>query len=226
MIKNVIRQHILPSFVQLSCLLVLSVPLVIANTPSPASGYNAKKIIFRSPIGDGIHTDVYFFITDSLLKEKHLSRKKLRSILAGERKIHAHNKSCAQEEILKPRSATVREGELASILAILRDHYSGYEELTLYQKQGLELASSGGKNNINFIDNLDEDYQLGYLGENPADWVGIRKITSIQGEKYYHVVQFINYNPKQKFSYLSFSSPQKGHQVLGYLSYIVKEGAI
>ncbi len=217
------QQNISLSFIFAFSLLVLggNVNSLTANELSSASKSAFEKASLKSPIGDNLHADVYFFITELLLKEKSLSRKKLKSILKAERQILQHNEDSSNEDRLKPRSADIREGEMASFLRILRDYYPGCEEIILYQHQGLEIVSSGSRNNITFTNKLDENYELGYLGNSPKDQIGIKKLVSREGKNYSLIIQFINYSPKQKFAYLSFSSPAKGHRTIGYLSYII-----
>ena len=172
-----------------------------------------------SPIGDNLHTEVYFFIKDALQKEGTVLPKDRQKRLDQEIDI-AQRKTGD-----KPLMADVAEGELAHLLIILRDHLSWCHEITLYQKNGVAIATSGPKKDVAFNPDRDLNVRLGFLTPDPKKDLGQKKLTTAQGAPYFEVTQAVHYHKDKNYASLSNTLEEKGATLIGFVSYLVDEQA-
>ncbi len=205
-----------------------SLSLSPAKKPQQTIGY-LRTIIQISPdpvgavIGDDTHTEVYPFITDFLLKQKALSSQQLKLLLEKERANLANNNNPSKTYL-----AEVKKNELSDILTKLRDRSRRQEEITLYQKQGLAVATTGIKDPICFQqEDIDDPIAIGYLGDDPSQQLGIRKLMDTEGREYQEMIMAINWDKTNSWgnyraSSLTVSLPQASEETIGYLRVIIQ----
>ncbi|MBA4749151.1 MAG: hypothetical protein H2057_00865 [Alphaproteobacteria bacterium] len=170
-----------------------------------------------SPIGDNLHTEVYFFIKDALHKEGVILPKDRQKRLDQEIDI-AQRKTGD-----KPLMADVAEGELAHLLMILRDHLRWCQEITLYQKNGVAIATSGQKKELTFNPERDLNVRLGFLTPDPKQDLGQKKLTTTEGSPYLEVTQAVHYHKDKDYASLSNNLNEEGATLIGFVSYLVDE---
>jgi hypothetical protein len=77
----------------------------------------------------------------------------------------------------------IRQNEMSDVLTKLRGQSRARQEITLYQKQGLAVASTGMKKSISFQEAINPDIAIGYLGEHPSQKLGSRKLLDTEGQE-------------------------------------------
>jgi dienelactone hydrolase len=167
----------------------------------------------RSPIGDD-NVQVYFFISDRLLKERSYSKEQVSALINQEKHIQESHSTD------KPLAADIFEGEMANLLRVLCRDFSGCQQITLYQREGVGIADSGLQKPLEFKDEKDSVLTLGFLGINPVDALGTHKRTTVDGRIYDDIVKAILYDIERHYAYLSTERPLKGQKLIGYVRYM------
>lgn len=181
------------------------------------SGLQAKeeKDTKSSPIGDNIHTEVYTFIKDALLKEKSYSPEKVLRMIDQERQ------NAESHSTDKPFVAEIYEGEISSLLRILCRDSSKCHQITLYQRNGVGIADSGPKTELKFKEKQDPALNFGFLGLNLTKTLGVKTLIGNDGGTYHEIIKAICYDKSHNYAYLSTDLPPKDHQLIGYIRYII-----
>lgn len=189
----------------------------IAIAMTLISGLQAveEKDAKRSPIGDNIHSEVYTFIMDELLKEKSYSPEEVSRMIDQERqRMESHSTD-------KPFVAEIYEGEISSLLRILCRDYSKCHQITLYQRNGVGIADSGPMTELKFKEKQDSALNFGFLGLNLTGIVGVKTFIGNDGGTYHEIIKAIYYDKGNNYAYLSTDLPPNDHQLIGYIRYIV-----
>ncbi|MDP1723119.1 MAG: hypothetical protein Q8L85_00255 [Alphaproteobacteria bacterium] len=177
---------------------------------------DSNKKFSRSPIGDNLHTDVYNFIVDKLLQEKSYTEEEVNKFIQQELDIlNIHITD-------KPFIAELYEGAFADLLRGLCHNFTGCKEITLYQKEGIGIAYTDQENKINFKEKRGILFDLGFLGKNAHEKLGIEKRIADNGRVYYEIIKAIYYNKERRFAYLEIKKPEQDHQLIGYIRYIIE----
>lgn len=177
---------------------------------------DAHKKFSLSPIGDNLNTDVYDFIIDQLLKEKSYTEEEVNKFIQQELdilNIHVTD---------KPFIAHLYEGEFASILKRLSLTFEGCQEITLYQKDGVGIAYTGQEKALKFKEKQDILFDLGFLGKNTHEKLGIKKRIADNGRIYYEIIKAIYYNKERHYAYLEIKKSEHDHLLIGYIRYIIE----
>jgi len=188
----------------------------IAAMPKSAKGPQVPTCL-HSLIGNNIRTPVYAFITNFLLVQKPLSPQRLHLLIQQEKYILTNNNKDQQKSYM----AEVSESIMSHILRHFRDSAPTLQEITLYQRQGLAVASTDMKNAISFSEDPALDIAVGYLGDQPTKQLGIKKLIDRDGKEYQEVIMAIHWD-KQTGSNLSLNLPNKSQQTIGYLRTIIQ----
>lgn len=201
---------------------ILSLSLCVSSFSQATLPEKESAPVLRalpSPIGDNLHTEVYFFIKDALHKEGTILPNGRQKRLDQEIDIAQHKTGD------KPLMADAAEGELAHLLIILRDHLSWCQEITLYQKNGVAIATSGQKKVLTFNPDRDLNVRLGFLTPDPKKDLGQKKLTTTDGASYLEVTQAVHYHKDKDYASLSNTLEEKGATLIGFVSYLVDEQA-
>ncbi len=173
------------------------------------------EVLFaQSPIGDNIHTEVYTFVQESLIKSKPWSELAVAKLREQEI-ANQHNKD------LKPHIADIYEGELSSLLKILCQVQPNCEEITLYQKDGIGIATSGLKKSIKLKTPRNIDFIVGILSAEIMHEPKVYRLQSKNNQKYNEYLYAIYKNEKEDYAYLAFKSKQPEDKLIGFVSYII-----
>ena len=177
----------------------------------------AEEPPIETTIGDGVNVEVYSFIKDFLLKEPKLSKTKTEKLEQSE-----HDKMADDDH--KHLSATICEGEIPGLLFLLCERKNWCENITLYQTNGIAIASSGFRNDeinsFNFASSRPEDLKLGILN---LETTTPPKMVSYQDEKGDQVTEYLKniyYNKHDDYAYVDNSPRDHADKMIGYISYI------
>ncbi len=172
------------------------------------------NVFAQSPIGDNTHTEVYTFIQDALIKSKSWPEIEVAKLRKQE---------IAQQgnKDLKPHIADIYEGELNSLLKILCQVQPNCEEITLYQKDGIGIATSGFKQNIIFKTPRQIDFLVGILSPELKYEPKVYRLQAKNNQKFNEYLYAIYKNEKENYAYLAFKSKQSEDKLIGFVSYIV-----
>ncbi len=163
----------------------------------------------RHPLGDN-NIDVYTFIGRFLEDETEtMSPEALQNEYDAEKKLFGDRSH-------KPHIACANEGEMSGILGVFLLKNEVYESVTLYQKDGLVLATSGMRDSLRTFKERPLELRLGYL--TPKILSGPRAyIYTVKGQRYTEIIQPI-YNTGHYYE-----TDSKGGNLVGYLSYIYRQ---
>lgn len=177
----------------------------------------AEEPQIETTIGDGVNVEVYSFIKDFLLKEPKLSKTKTDQLEKKE-----HEKMVDDDH--KPLSALICEGEVPGLLFLLCERKNWCENITIYQINGVAVASSGFRNesttSFNFASARPEDLKLGIINLSNAT---PPKMVSYQNEKDEQVTEYLKtiyYNKHEDYAYIDNSPRDTSDKMMGYISYI------
>jgi hypothetical protein len=196
----------------------------LLNRLMPRDGETLGDKIRYIPIGDHLHTEVYTFIKDFLLAARSWTPDEKRRLISEERKI------LSSDEVNKPYTATTVEGEMSGLLRLLCTSNANCLSLTLYQRDGVEVARGEtpryhpklptskedkiewGKNEIN----------LGTLGLEPLTKLGLTSSTDGHGKTVHELIELIYDNKGHHSAYLAKNTthpPETPHEIIGYVRY-------
>lgn len=175
----------------------------------------SKAKVTRSPLGDNQNTEVYSFIVDQLNKAKSYSPEEISALMEQEQKI------LEDQSTDKPHMADISEGELAHLLGVFCRDFPGCQEITLYQKDGMGIALGSIDTELKFKEQGDPLLKRGILGVNPLEFLGTRILTGLDGGTYSEITKAILYDPEGNRGYLSSEALPEGHQLIGFVRYIV-----
>jgi len=177
----------------------------------------AEEPAIETTIGDGTNVEIYSFIKDLLLKEPKLSKAKAE-------KLEKTEQEGMTDEDHTPLATSVCEGEVPQLLFILCERKSWCENITIYQPNGVAIASSGFRsdsiNSLNFASARPDDLKIGILDIRTAT---PPKIVSYQDEKdnqYTEYLRSIYYNKQQDYAYIDNNQRDSSDKLIGYISYI------
>jgi len=192
----------------------LFVILIIFSLSIPAF---AEEPPIETTIGDGINVEVFSFIKDFLLKEPKLSKSKTE-------KLEKSEIDNADIEAHPPLSTTICEGEIPQLLYILCMRNNWCENITIYQTNGVAIASSGfrddTKNSQNFALSRPEDLKLSILSEQTLSSPRIISYQDEKGNQYTEYLRAIYLDKKTDYAYVD-NSPRDTHdKLIGYMSYV------
>ncbi|WP_010300180.1 carboxylic ester hydrolase [Candidatus Odyssella thessalonicensis] len=182
------------------------------------------KKMQQIPVGDQSHTEVYNFIKDFLLKQKKWSASEIQNLIDTERR------QIASSEPFKSYTDTTSEGEMSGLLRILCRSNKSCRCLTLYQRDGVEVAHGDASvaNASPFLlqlkHTLDEwikdEINLGTLGLTPTTRLGRTARIDTSGNELQEVIQAIYYNKERDYAYLATKVTTTQDQIIGYVRYI------
>lgn len=167
----------------------------------------------QSPIGDNIHTEVYTFIQNDLINAKSWSKDEVAKLRQQEIQ-NRNNKE------LKPHIADIHEGELGGLLRILCQVQPNCEQITLYQQDGIGIATSGFKKNISFKTPRQIDFLVGILSPGIMNEPKVYNLNAKNNQKYNEYLYAIYKNEKENYAYLAFKNKLSEDILIGFVSYI------
>jgi hypothetical protein len=186
------------------------------------SSSDTDRIFKQSPIGDNVHCEVYEFIKDYLLHSNKKSHDIHKMVQSEMELLHSGRE-------YKGYMGDVGETEMSHILYALRNAHDGCYKIDLYSRDGVCIASSCFKDEVEFNEsNVYEE--LGFLYPNPEQRIRIEKLILKkhgpgQFEKnatYYKVVRAIYCTDDEWNAYFLQTRRAKDH-IIGYISYIIKK---
>lgn len=177
-----------------------------------------EPVFAQSPIGDNIHTEVYAFIQQDLINSKSWLEADVAKLREQEI-ANQHNKD------LKPHIADIYEGELSGLLRILCQVQPHCEEITLYQKNGISIATSGLKNRIKFKTPRNIDFMIGVLEAKTIQGFKVYDLQANNNQLYHEYLFAIYKNKKNNYAYLGTKNKTPDDALIGYVSYVMHEKA-
>ena len=196
---------------------VMKLLFAILITLGLAAPSLAEDLSIETTIGDGSNVEIYSFIKDFLLNEPKLSKAKTQMLEKSEH-------DGMTDEDYKPLSAAVCEGEIAHLLYILCERKSWCENITLYQINGVSIASSGFRDDsttaLSFASARPDDLNIGILNLETASPPRIASYQNDKGVQYTEYLRSIYYNKQQDYAYVDNSPRDSSDKLVGYISYI------
>lgn len=171
---------------------------------------------FVSPIGDNTNVEVYSFITDLLLKSPKIKE--------TERKdLYKTALEMLNQPDLKPHIADISEGEIAALLRGFCDLYKGCAEITLYQAQGVGIASNGIDSKLHLDKDRNQDFQIGILSQQTIEKLGDFHYKTSENLAYTEHLRAIYLSHKYRTGYLAKEPASKNDRLIGYISFLVRD---
>ncbi len=188
------------SFVSLLCL-------------SLNSAYSFEKNSFPPAlIGDNTHVEVYTFIINALKEAPLLSQTELQEKKQAEI-AHQHDVNW------KNHYADIIEGELASLLKILCRSHQACQEITIYQRDGVGIATSGLKASLDLPHRL-SDFSKGILSDQSLSTLGTYSYKAKSGHEYQEYL-FAIYLDSRHIAYISNTQREPHDKLIGYVSCLI-----
>lgn len=177
------------------------------------------KTFAGSPIGDNIHTELYSFIENALITSKSWSQKDIQLLRENEIK-HKDDKD------YKPFMAEISEGELASLLKILCKVQPSCSTITIYQKDGIGISSTGYKNIPIYSVLMTPrkiDFEIGILSPDTMNEPKVYISKTHDSQIYYEYLKAIFHHKDKdhEYSYVDFLKRNSDDTLIGYVSYAV-----
>jgi hypothetical protein len=194
-------------------------------TKSSPTSHDLDYIILRkennfglSPIGDNLHTEVYTFIKSALLASKPWSQADIQQLRDNEIKFK-------EDKSYKPFIADIYEGELATLLRILRNA-TKCNHITLYQKDGVGIATTGSEYYPDYsvlMSPRKVDFEIGILSPDTMKEPKLYTYETHDSGVCYEFLKAIYYHKDRnsEYAYIDPSKRQTGDELIGYVSYIV-----
>jgi hypothetical protein len=174
-----------------------------------------------SPIGDEVHTEVYSFIKDYLLRCQRTHN--ISKLVQSEIEI------LRTKEPLKPRWAEILETEISHVLTDLCRSHPWCYQITIYSSEGVSIASSECRDGAQFNENNIYE-KLGFLYPNAEHRIRTERLTRENQDhdkfgrraQYFKIVHAIYYEKNRDYAYFL---PQKTNRnpIIGYISYIIRK---
>ncbi|GHU14580.1 hypothetical protein FACS189449_11460 [Alphaproteobacteria bacterium] len=204
---------------------VLSADTLLAGTskPPPQNAPKIKTEDLVSPIGNMWQSEIYSFIQEYILdrnKDKYYTEDP-QELVKRELEIEHENRKKTEYTPMKPRYACVMEMEMSDILRVLCRANPWCYEITLFTKNGVSFASSGGCRHPVFEEDKDDVYEhLGFLYPDPSKYVKTKRLTRISDNAtYFRITKAIYLSKNGGMYFLKKNDPQD--EIVGYISYIV-----
>lgn len=194
-----------------SFFIILGLLFAVSDVQSQAIQKEEKQI--DQPLTDDLYVDVYTFVGNFL--EKITDSLEMPVI----QKMYEHEKDMKDKSTDKPHIANMSEGEMAGLLSILFLKDTRYQNITLYRKDGLGVATTGMKDDRLVFKERPIALNLGFLTQKVLSGPGIYRYQ--HNKKTYEE----NIIPIYKRSVDNYSvskladKPAKG-ELIGFVSYI------
>jgi hypothetical protein len=187
-----------------------------ASTENISSEKSLTAILRLSPIGDNTNEEIFYFITDYILKQNE-EKRDMRKLAQCELKNDGNM-------MLKSYIAEVVETTMSHLLCYLCRAHLWCHQITIFAKDGVAIASGGTLKNVVFSETLDDVYErLGFLYPSPTRYIGIKKMQDSKSNlMYFKIVKAIYYSRKQNYAYFLMRQKNSTDELIGYISYIVK----
>ncbi len=169
----------------------------------------------KSPIGDGMYTDVYTFILQDLLNAKSWSLKDAKNLRENEIKNQGNPD-------LKPLIADIYEGETSGLLRMLCKTENHCDQITLYQKDGVGIATTGMMENIKFKTDRNIDFIVGVLSAFTREKLGTYTYQAENGAIYKEKLKAIYQSADKRYAYPGFKKKNPDDKLIGYVSYLTQ----
>ncbi len=177
------------------------------------SAYSLEKNGFPPAlIGDNTHVEVYTFIANALKEAPTFSQTELQEKKQAEID-HQHDMNW------KTHYAEIIEGEIASLLKILCNNYPTCQEITIYQRNGLGIATSGLKTSLD-LSKRSSDFSRGILSDQLMRALGTYSYKAKNGHEYQDYL-FAIYLDSRQNAYIADTQQQPQDKLIGYLSCLI-----
>lgn len=162
------------------------------------------------PLSDHTYVEVYTFVGRYLEEASgHLSQKEVLKRLDEEKRARGTLD-------IKPHTADMGEGEMAGLLRLLRDKDARCEDITLYGKDGVGVASTGLKTEGLVLEDRPEALALGFVTQDLLSGPRLYRYDA-GGHVYEERVLPVFKNEK----WYALERKDKG-ELVGYMSYIAR----
>ncbi|MBA4118421.1 MAG: hypothetical protein C0514_05980 [Candidatus Puniceispirillum sp.] len=162
------------------------------------------------PLSDHTYVEVYTFVGRFIEEASgHLSQKDVSKRLDEERRARGTLD-------IKPLTADMGEGEMAGLLRLLRDKDARYEDITLYGKDGVGVASTGLKTQGLILKDRPDALALGFVTQDLLSGSRLYRYDA-GGHVYEERVSPVFKNEK----WYALEKREKG-ELIGYMSYIAR----
>ena len=166
--------------------------------------------VLSQPLTDQTYVEVYTFVGRYLEEASgHLSQKEVLKRLDEEKRARGTLD-------IKPLTADIWEGEMAGLLRLIRDKDARYEDITLYGKDGVGVASTGLKTDGLVLKDRPEALALGFV--TPDILSGPRLYRYQAGGHEYEERVFPLFKNEKWYA---LERKEKG-ELVGYMSYIAR----
>lgn len=212
----ILKNRIVPkkTFLFLIAIIFITFPEIgISEKPLETHKTEQKDIAF--PIGDRTNVEVYTFIKEALLRSETYSLKKAQAW--REQEINQ-----IDDTNFKPHSADIYEGELGSLLRLLCQAQPELYEITLYQKDGIGIATSGLKEEVTFTPSRIIDFRVCILSPSVIKNLKRYDYKSLHNEAYREILRAIYESNENHFAYLGTQKRNPKDHLIGYVSYLIR----
>lgn len=192
-------------------LLIISLLCFACNTLS--NGQQEERKILFNPLEDGIHVNVYTFIGRFLEEQETFLDPK------AVQEWYEEEKRSFRDPSHKPHIAEIYEGEIAGLLRVLLLKDPRYQNITLYGRDGVGLATSGMRQDNLTFDTRLNGLALGFLTNKILSTSQVYRYVK---DKLVYEEYILPIYKKSSLYYTDLLPKQDNKGVLiGYLSYIV-----
>lgn len=175
---------------------------------------NSQKSL-NHPLDDRENVEVYTFIVDFLKKQaQEYPQEEVE-------KWYDHAKKSMHDQSLKPHIACMVEGEIAGLLRLLLLKDPRYENITLYGKDGVGLATSGMKHRDLHFEERPHELNLGFMTASIVS--GPKTYTYSHDKTAYREYILSIYQTPDGFYTVRSHKETKGDVLIGYVSYIAHQ---
>lgn len=164
-------------------------------------------------VGDNNHVEVYTFLIQALKETPSFSEAMLQEKRQSERTHHALRS-------WKSHYANIAEGEIASLLKILCKNHPTCQEITVYQKNGLGIATSSLKAPL-YFQNRPQDFSMGILSPHSMKKLGITRYKT-EDNREYHDYVFAIYLTSRRNGYVDLLQRHAHDKLIGYVSCLLE----